>query len=137
MTIFDTDVISFLMKNSPDTSLIRRLAAVSPIEQATTSISASELIYGAWRSPRRDFLLARLDELVWPNLLVLPFDHHAAAMHGELRATLEAHGTPIAEPDLRIASICLSRGAALATGNARHFRRIPGLTVEDWLAEAR
>ncbi len=43
-------------------------------------------------------------------------------------------GTPVSEPDLRIASICIAAGATLATGNVRHFDRVPGLSVEDWLA---
>lgn len=38
------------------------------------------------------------------------------------------------EPDLRIASIALSRGLTVVTGNVRHFSRITELNVEDWLA---
>ncbi len=42
-------------------------------------------------------------------------------------------GQPVAEADLFIAAITLSRGATLVTGNRRHYERIPGLVVEDWL----
>jgi predicted nucleic acid-binding protein len=35
--------------------------------------------------------------------------------------------------DLRIASIALSRGLVVVTGNVRHFSRVPDLRVENWL----
>lgn len=54
-------------------------------------------------------------------------------MYGPLRAQLEASGERLDEPDLRIASIALSRELTLVTGNVRHFARVPGLDVEDWL----
>jgi predicted nucleic acid-binding protein len=137
MVVFDTDVISYVMRRAPPPSLIRRLAALDPVEQATTSITAGELLYGAHRSHRTEHLLAQLEALVWPNIRVLPFDHAAAKVYGRLRAEIERAGRPVAEPDLRIGSICVSNGARLATGNVRHFKKIPGLTVEDWLADLR
>jgi tRNA(fMet)-specific endonuclease VapC len=66
-------------------------------------------------------------------MVVLSFDVSAAAVYGPLRAQLEAAGRPLAEPDLRIASIALARGLTLVTGNVRHFERVPGLQVESWL----
>ena len=66
-------------------------------------------------------------------MTVLPFDPRAAEAYGRLRAELEREGRRLGEPDLRIASIALSRGVTLVTGNVRHFARVPGLVVEDWL----
>jgi hypothetical protein len=66
---------------------------------------------------------------------VLAFDTTAARTFGVLKATLERRGTPLAEPDLRIASIALSRGLILVTRNVRHFQRIRELTVENWIEE--
>jgi tRNA(fMet)-specific endonuclease VapC len=65
---------------------------------------------------------------------VLPFDARAAEAYGPLRADLERKGQRLDGPDLRIASIVLSRDLTLVTGNARHFERVPGLRVENWLA---
>jgi len=47
--------------------------------------------------------------------------------------TLERSGRRLAEPDLRIASIALSRDLTLVTGNVRHLARVPDLRIEDWL----
>ncbi|MBI5478675.1 MAG: PIN domain-containing protein [Deltaproteobacteria bacterium] len=137
MLVFDTDVVSFALRRSPPPALLRRIAAVDPSEQAITSITAGELVYGAHRSDRAEVLLKRLDELVWPNLRVLAFDRAAAVRYGRLRAELERAGRPVSEPDLRIAAVCLSVGATFATGNVRHFAHIPGLRVENWLADCR
>ena len=132
MIVFDTDVISQVLKKNPPAAVLRKIAAIDPAEQATTSINAAELIFGAHQSDREEVLLERLKELVWPNLEILPFDFGAAGEYGRVRAELERKGRPLAEPDLRIASICLSRGASLVTGNVKHFSRIPTLVVEDW-----
>lgn len=135
MILVDTDVISNLMRTAPSPALIRRLAAVPPEEQFTSAITVGELIYGAYLSARTDIILQRLNERVSRNLTVVPFDHAAAELYGQLRARLERAGTPLPEPDLRIAAIALSRSFTLVTGNVRHFGRVPGLTVENWLAE--
>jgi tRNA(fMet)-specific endonuclease VapC len=66
-------------------------------------------------------------------LPVLPFDRRAARVFGELKAELERVGRPIAEPDLRIAAVAVSLDLTLVTGNERHFARVPGLTLENWL----
>ena len=39
----------------------------------------------------------------------------------------------IGRADLLIASIALARSAILVTRNVRHFRRVPGLTVVNWV----
>jgi tRNA(fMet)-specific endonuclease VapC len=57
----------------------------------------------------------------------------AAEIYGRLRSDLERKGTPLADPDLRIAATALAHTATLITGNVRHCGRIPGLSVEDWL----
>jgi tRNA(fMet)-specific endonuclease VapC len=66
--------------------------------------------------------------------VILPFDSAAAEVYGPLRAKLEREGKRLGEPDLRIASIALSRGLTVVTGNVRHFSRVPDLVVEIWLA---
>ena len=137
MIIFDTDVISYVLHPQPPAALIRRVAEVDPEQQATTSVTAGELVYGAWRSPRPDHFLEALERRVWPHIRVLAFDFNSAVVYGRLRAELERGGTPLAEPDLRIAAICLRHDATLATGNLRHFQRVPGLRSEDWLADLR
>jgi tRNA(fMet)-specific endonuclease VapC len=130
---FDTDVLSATMRRDPHLALVRRLAQLPPSEQFTTAITLGELLYGAERRGS-DRLRARVRDLLAAALTVLPFDEAAAETYGSLRVRLEAEGRRLAEPDLRIASIALSRGLTLVTANVRHFDRVPGLSVENWLA---
>jgi tRNA(fMet)-specific endonuclease VapC len=133
MFLFDTDVLSQVLRRDPPPELLSRLAAVPPDEQYTSSITVGEMVYGAVRSTRKEYLLSQFETLLWPNLPVLSFDKPAAEVYGQVRAGLERAGTPLAEPDLRIAAIAMSRGLTLVTGNLRHFQRVPGLMVEAWL----
>jgi tRNA(fMet)-specific endonuclease VapC len=129
---FDTDIFSAVLRKDPPLHLVRRLALVPPEKQFTTSINLGELLYGASRRGRAD-LAERIRDIVPRAAAVLPFDAPAAEFYGPLRAQLEAEGRRLDEPDLRIASIALSRELTLVTGNVRHVGRVPGLAVENWL----
>jgi tRNA(fMet)-specific endonuclease VapC len=131
---FDTDTLSAAIGREPPLHLIRRLAQVPPAEQATTTINLGELLYGAAKLGS-DSLTLRVREVVSRATAIIPFDEAAAEVYGPLRATLEHEGKRIDEPDLRIASIALSRGLTVVTGNVRHFARVPGLDVENWLLD--
>ena len=129
---FDTDVLSAVVRRDPPLQLLRRLAQVAPAEQATTTITLGELLYGAARRGS-DRLLRQVREVLTLATVILPFDAEAAEVYGPLRARLESEGRRLDEPDLRIASIALAHGLTLVTGNVRHFSRVPDLAVENWL----
>lgn len=132
MFCFDTDVLSALLKRDPPLGLVRRIGSVPAANQFTTAITTGEMLYGAARRGSSD-LSERVRILLSGAIRILPFDEHAAAVYGSLRATLETGGEPLAEPDLRISAIALSQRLTLVTGNTRHFRRVPGLALENWL----
>jgi tRNA(fMet)-specific endonuclease VapC len=132
MYCFDTDVLSAVLRREPPLALLRRLAQVAPAEQATTTITLGELLYGAARRGS-ERLVERVREVLTMATVILPFDTEAAEVYGPLRAELERQGKRLDEPDLRIASIALSRELTLVTGNVRHFKRVPGLELENWL----
>jgi tRNA(fMet)-specific endonuclease VapC len=134
MYLLDTDILSNLLKRAPSTALIAKLAAVPPEQQFTSSITLGELIFGAYRlGPQASVLLDRIEATLLPNLPVLPFDLPAARQYGEVRADLERQGTPIGDADLRIAAVARVHGLTVITGNIRHFQRVPGLPVENWM----
>ena len=132
MYCFDTDVISSTLLRHPPMHLIRRLALTPNDHQWTTAITIGELTYGAARRGSAEFS-KRLGERLADAQTVLPFDRVAAEIYGGLRAELERAGKRLDEPDLRIASIALSRDLTLVTGNVKHFSRVPGLRIENWL----
>jgi tRNA(fMet)-specific endonuclease VapC len=133
MIVLDTDIVSGLMRPRPSPVLIERIGSVPAHEQSTTAITIGELSYGAQRVDRPD-LYRRAIELL-ADTRVLPFDEHAAEHYGSLRAKLERDGMRLADPDLRIAATALAHEAALITGNSRHFDRVDGLVVHNWLKD--
>ena len=128
----DTDTVSVAYSAAPPLALVRRLARTPATEQCTTAITIGELAYGAARRGGRR-LTELVEEVVRQTHVIQAFDLRAGRRYGELRAELERDGRRLEEPDLRIASICLARDLTLVTGNVRHFDRVPGLRVENWL----
>lgn len=136
MYCLDTDILSAVLRRDPPLHLIRRLARTPSVEQCTTSITLGELLYGVAKRGSPSLAL-RVRELIVSAGPILPFDEAAAERYGALRASLESEGRRLAEPDLRIAAIALSREVTLVTANVRHFARVPALRVENWLASSR
>lgn len=128
--LLDTDVVIHFL-NGTDAVVRERLLAVDPDEVKLCSVVKAELLHGARASERVDDNLSRLDEL-FALYDSLPFDDEAAAHYGLLRAQLRRAGTPIGGNDMLIAATALAHDAAVATRNAREYRRVPGLRVEPW-----
>ena len=133
MFLFDTDSLSQPLKRNPSLVFLARLAMVPAEAQFTSAITVGEMVYGAYRSPRGEDLLRQFEERVWPNVHILAFDRAAGETYGKLRAELDSAGTPLAEPDLRIAAIALANNLTVVTGNIRHFGRVSGLRLENWM----
>ena len=128
--ILDTDHCIAILRGKLDLS--KHISSTTPL--SVTAITVSELVYGAYKSDRVDEHLAQLDILLGA-VTVLPFDTEPARRCGQLKNILRRSGTPIAEPDLQIASIALHHFLPLVTHNQRHFVRVPGLQLLDWLSK--
>jgi tRNA(fMet)-specific endonuclease VapC len=99
---------------------------------ATSSVVMFELWYGVGRSARPDANADRLAVFLAGPVEVDDFDDEDARVAGQVRATLEAAGTPIGAYDVLIAGQALRRGSTLVTANAGEFSRVHGLAWEDW-----
>jgi tRNA(fMet)-specific endonuclease VapC len=133
MFIFDTDIYTNVIKKVPSETLINRLKKVPRRDQFTTTITIGEVYYGIMKVSDKTKLLKLFEDVLLPRATILSFDFSAAKKYGEIRSLLEKQGTPLAHADLQIASIALSMNMTLITGNLKHFQRIPGLAVENWL----
>ncbi len=92
-----------------------------------------ELLYGALRA-RLPVLQDDIERVVVNNMQILPFDTSSARVYAEVRADLDRRDVPIGDADTRIAAIALVHSLIVVTGDVRHFERVPGLAVENWLA---
>jgi predicted nucleic acid-binding protein len=133
MFLFDTDIVSHVLKPKPSAALLRRLERTGPGEQFLSTIAIAELVYGALKSKRPDYHLRNLEEILLPAVQIVDFDVRAAYVAGEIRAVLEREGRPLAFADLQIAAVALANDLTLVTGNGKHFQRVPNLRMENWL----
>ena len=100
-------------------------------DRAISVISASELLHGVHRAADEG-VRARRQAFVEHVLAVLdplPITTRVARAHARLWADLERSGAVIGSHDLWIAATALAHGLPVATANARHFERVPGLAV--------
>ena len=133
MYLFDTDTVSNVLKRKPSKSLLTRLESVPPTEQFISTITIAEIVYGAKRSEHSERHMENLKTILLPSVQVVAFDETAAYEAGRIRAELERIGQPLSFTDIQIAAIAIARDMLLVTGNLRHFRRIKGLRVENWM----
>jgi predicted nucleic acid-binding protein len=124
MIVVDTNVLSEPLRKQPDASVLQWLTRHGS-DLAVTTVTISELVYGARRLPigqRRAQLIDGIEGLLRRvGDRVLPVDEGAARAYGSLRAERELTGRPISVEDGLIAGICVSRGARLATRNVKDF----------------
>ncbi|MBR1790542.1 MAG: hypothetical protein IJ754_02120 [Bacteroidaceae bacterium] len=53
--------------------------------------------------------------------------------YANIRWLLKEKGKPVDHLDMFIAATALTEGLTLITGNVKHFERIPGLKIENWM----
>ena len=134
MYLFDTDTLSNVVKRKPSGRLLQKLEETPIAFQHTSAINIGEIYYGANRSSRKMQILKAFEEMVFPNVNILPFDRQSGQVFGILKAELEKRGIGCSEPDLRIAAVAIQHSLILITSNTRHFKNVPGLRIEDWIA---
>lgn len=133
MVLLDTDVVSVFLRDEFG-SVARRIGAVHPDHCHTSSVTIGEILFGLERAPSGlEGVRSALEERVIQPINVLAFDSEAARHYARIRAHLEKAGMCLDDPDLRIAAIALANDLTLITGNVKHFERVPGLRVENWL----
>ena len=129
--MLDTNICIYIVKKNPP-QVFKKFSTFTEDDLCISSITLAELEYGIRKSNH-----PTKNKLTWMLFLaemkILPFDEAAATEYGEIRATLERHGTPIGANDLLIAAHARALGLTLVTNNIREFERIDGLQVENWI----
>lgn len=128
MILLDTDICVELLKGNKQI-LQRRDQYDGPIGICFMTIA--ELYYGAEKSKEPSRNIDTIERLLL-TVEIIHTDMAILRRFGMIKASLQKEGLPIADADLLIASATLEKGEKLATGNTKHFDRIPGLTIEDW-----
>jgi toxin FitB len=136
--VLDTNVISELARQVPDSGVLYWLDSLEASEVATTAITAAELCYGVARLPggRRKRELAVVIRGILAEDFhgrVLPFDERASVRYAEVVTGRQQIGRPIGVADAQIAAICRDLGATLATRNIPDFEETGIELVDPWV----
>ncbi|ARP83530.1 hypothetical protein CAL12_23790 [Bordetella genomosp. 8] len=133
--MLDTDVCSYLIRGH-SRSVDARFRNTNPDRVCISVITRGELLYGIARRPDAK-RLALLVSRFLDAMPVIPWESGAADVYANVRAQLEAAGTPIGYADTMIAAHAIDSNAVLVTNNARHYERIDitGFKYESWAGD--
>jgi len=134
--MLDTNVLSALMQQAPDQSVIAWLDRQPRTSIWTTSVTILEVRFGLQImaiGKRRSLLLAAFEAFLEKiGHRITAFDAAAAEQAGDLMASRQRKGRPGELRDTMIAGIALAHHATLATRNTDHFADVPVPVVNPW-----
>ena len=125
--LLDTCICVALLKKSP--SVIQRLREVGTHNCKISDITLAELYFGAFKSGKEK----HFNDVSEISKLFEKYPIQYIRKYGEIRWELEKQGLRIGDMDMFIAATALEEDLILVTGNVKHFERIPGLKVENWM----
>lgn len=136
MIILDTNVLSALMRQTPEAKVVAWLDQQPRTSIWTTSVTLLEIRFGLQilaAGKRRTFLLQAFETVLDKiGRRVASFDGAAAQQAADLMAARQKKGRPGDLRDTLIAGIVLANHATLATRNTAHFEDISTPVLNPW-----
>lgn len=138
MILLDTNVLSELMRQSPEPKVLQWLDSRPESEVWISAVTVAEIRLRIALLPegKRKKLLASLAEAMFQDEFsdcCLPFDFSAAAEYASIVASRTRRGHSISVEDAQIAAIARTGGLTLATRNTKDFLGIEALLlVNPW-----
>jgi len=129
--MLDTDMCSYIIREHSE-SVRQRFQKLTMEQLCISVVTYAELIYGVERSSSRRVNRPIIEDFV-RHLDVMDWDTDAADQYGVIRTELEAAGTPIGAMDMMIAAHAKSIKAVLVTNNQKHFTKVKGLKIDNWI----
>ncbi|MCP3956313.1 MAG: type II toxin-antitoxin system VapC family toxin [bacterium] len=127
--LFDTNTVSYALRGYGQVN--EQILEHRPSEIGVSAITVAELRFGAHKRGSRK--LHRLLDAFLAPVVEVPFDSRAADRYGKLAAELQSRGETLEMADAMIAAHALELGVILVTHNVRHFDRVDGLEITDWV----
>jgi tRNA(fMet)-specific endonuclease VapC len=129
--LIDTDIVINSIKGN--TKVNQRIGEYAAIPKAISIVTFGELLYGAKKSTQRDkntSIVYRLAE-IFP---IVGITRSTIEAFTDIKMALDMKGERIEDFDLLIAATALSLNYTLVTNNTKHYRRIEGLQLENWMS---
>ena len=137
MIVLDTNVVSELMRSSPDARILHWFSGQSADDLHITAITMSEILYGIElisTARRRETVRAaaeKMFEAVFADR-ILTFEDRAARAFSQIASSRRRQGKPMADFDAQIAAIARVHGATLATKNPYVFEGCGVRLINPW-----
>ena len=119
------------MNNHPP-EVIQKFRDIGVGNICISSITVSELQYGAYKSKQIKKNINRLDEFLSP-FEILASEESAPNFYRKIRSQLEKKGNVIGPLDMLIAAHALSKKLTLITNNEKEFKRVKSLKIQNWV----
>jgi toxin FitB len=137
-TLLDTNVLSELLRATPDRSVLAWFAAQASQSLFVSAVTEAEMLLGARQLPagkRRSALEAALHAMFAEDFAgrILPFDSGAAQVYADVVAARRAAGRPISQFDAQITAIARHHGTRIATRNVGDFEGCAVDVVNPWM----
>lgn len=129
--LLDTNICIYI-RGRQLPQVMTRFDQLSPGEATISVVTYGELLFGAEKSVNRTRNMKLIQDLI-SVIPVRAMTDAVAHAYASLRAKLEIKGEMIGNNDLWIAAHAVASGLILVTNNEREYRRVPGLTVENWV----
>ena len=108
------------------------MSAINPETCYISDVVVAELKFGAYKSERTEENLQQIYDFL-EVIKVIPFADCIDTFCKE-RVRLQKVGTPLEDFDLLIGCAAKAKGLVMVTHNIKHFERIEGIVIEDWVA---
>jgi len=129
--MLDTNICIYIIKNKPQ-NVRERFEAIDASQLFLSSITVSELLYGAYKSQYVEKNLQAL-EIFFLKFQILDYDYSASDAYAKIRAYLEKQGRVIGAMDMQIAGHALANDLIVVTNNTKEFERVDSLILENWV----
>jgi len=137
MIILDTNVVSELMRSTPERPVLRWFGNQASEDLHITAVTVAEILHGielTAGSRRRDALRSGGEKMLSSVFSdhILAFEDRAARAFSQISSSRRRQSKPIAGVDAQIAAITRVHGATLATRNPYVFEGCGVRLVNPW-----
>ncbi len=126
--LIDTNTCIYYIKGKYD--LNKTFEKVDPDNCFISEITLAELKFGVENSEKKDKNQKALNNFLTGVKIVPIF--HSLDLYAKEKSRLRKVGTPVDDFDLLIGVTSVTHNLTMVTNNTAHFKRIRGITLEDW-----
>jgi tRNA(fMet)-specific endonuclease VapC len=126
--LIDTNTCIYYIKGKYD--LKKKFEKANPDNCFISEITLAELMFGVENSEKKEKNKKALEDFL-SGIKILPI-FHSLDLYAKEKARLRKLGTVIDDFDLLIGATSVSHNLIMVTNNTDHFKRIKGITLEDW-----